>query len=239
MAGINLTSPSAMNTAVLIADSLLTTGGSSDSIATMTKVAGVPVKAALEIQSTTGGVLLPRMTNTQITALTPLVAGMVAFNSTAGTVTSYSGAEWIQFGAFASGSLTAAQINGMFAAPVTLLAATTANNIIVIKRIAIQASGISASNGGNVYLQYGVAAGSTATQATAPAAIPATFIQSAGTNTIIAQGLFGGATGTSIATASVANQPISITNLTAAFTASAAGLNWKIWYDVLVSTGGA
>ncbi len=99
MSGSNLVSPSATNSAVLIADSVATSGGSSDSIATFTKVGGLPVAAALEVQSTHGAILFPRMTTTEITALassaTAVTDGMVVYDTTAGALKVRQGGAWL------------------------------------------------------------------------------------------------------------------------------------------------
>lgn len=80
--GINLSSPTEIKAAVLIADTT-TQGSAIDVIPSMTQVNGVTVSAALEIQSTEGALLMPRMTTTQRDALVK-TPGMLMFNSTTG-----------------------------------------------------------------------------------------------------------------------------------------------------------
>jgi hypothetical protein len=56
---------------------------------------GAPAtSAALEVDSTTGALLLPRMTTAQRNALTA-VAGMLIYNSTTGVLEAYEGAAWV------------------------------------------------------------------------------------------------------------------------------------------------
>jgi len=238
MAGINLLAPSATNTAVLIADEIQTTGGSSDSIATMTEVGGGPVAAALEIPSTLGGLLLPRLSETQIAALSPVVPGMIAYDLTQAAVTSYNGTSWNVSGAFISVQLTAANVNAMYATPYIILPTSKVGQAYVVRRIAIEAFSCAAAGGGNVYLQYGNTAHGTASDVSDPAAIPAGLITAATHGVVVANSLFGGATGTILPYTTITNNDISITNDTAAFTGAAHGINVYVWYDVLTTIAG-
>jgi hypothetical protein len=88
---INLNAPATYTTAVLIADEVQTTGGSPDSITGGLSLEGadlLPVAAALEVQSTKGAILAPRMTTSQVTNLdsssSVTVDGMMLFDSTIG-----------------------------------------------------------------------------------------------------------------------------------------------------------
>lgn len=104
---INLISPSTSTTAVLIADTYTAPGGSSDAIPVMTQVSGVTVPAALEIQSTLGALLLPRMTSIQMNALTPPTDGMLIFNTDVKAMFQYSAGSWRQVAAGSgSGNVT-------------------------------------------------------------------------------------------------------------------------------------
>lgn len=237
MAGINLLAPSATNTAVLIADEIKTTGGSSDSIATMTEVGGVPVAAALEIQSTLGGLLLPRMTDVQLAALTPVVAGMLAYNSTQNAVTVFNGTSFNVSGGFTTLQLTAAQVNGMYATPVTILLTSNVGQAYVVRRIAVEAFSCAAAGGGGIYLQYGNTAHG-ANEINDPAAIPAGLVTAATHGVVVANSLFGGATGTILPYTTITNNDISITNATAAFTGALHGINVYVWYDILTAVAG-
>lgn len=82
---INLISPSCTTTAYLIADEIRGENGSVDSIPTISKDAdGNPYSIALEIQSTQGALLVPRMTAGDIGVLS-LCDGMVLYNATTDT----------------------------------------------------------------------------------------------------------------------------------------------------------
>lgn len=104
---INLISPSTSTTAVLIADTYTAPGGSSDAIPVMTQVSGVTVPAALEIQSTLGALLLPRMDSIHMNALTPPTDGMLIFNTDVRAMFQYSAGSWRQVAAGSgSGNVT-------------------------------------------------------------------------------------------------------------------------------------
>lgn len=128
-ANINLEPGQVFSSAVLIGD-LGQVGGvavvPTDSVPVMTTavVAGVTttVSAALEIQSTLGGLLLPRMTtaqrNTMTAAPNAIVNGMMIFNSDAvagGVVQAYENGIWVTLSNAAGGTFLAA--NGSAAAP--------------------------------------------------------------------------------------------------------------------------
>ena len=84
---LNTVSPTTYTTSVLIGDVI----NSSNSAPTMTTIGSPPVvvSACLELQSTLGAFLLPRMTSTQISAMPNLVSGMMVFNSTLGQYQTY------------------------------------------------------------------------------------------------------------------------------------------------------
>jgi len=94
MSGINLVSPTSFTSAVLIADTVAAPGGSNDSISTMTKSGGVTVSAALEIQSTTGALLVPRMTTTQRDAIVTPYNGMILYDTTTDLLNIRVGGAW-------------------------------------------------------------------------------------------------------------------------------------------------
>ena len=52
--------------------------------------------SVLDITSTTKGILLPRMTTTEINAISPLTEGLTAYNTTLNTMFFYNGTEWRQ-----------------------------------------------------------------------------------------------------------------------------------------------
>lgn len=63
-----------------------------------TEVNGVPVAATLELQSTIRAFLLPRMTNTEMNALAPVVDGMIIYNITNAAVYFRQAGAWIPEG---------------------------------------------------------------------------------------------------------------------------------------------
>ena len=92
---------------VLIGDfvnnSAATPAGSTNGIPTSTLSGGVPVSAQLELQSTSGSLLIMRMTTAQRNLLTKLVDGMMIFNKTTVTFQFYQGSAWVSLSAGAGG----------------------------------------------------------------------------------------------------------------------------------------
>lgn len=87
---LNTTSPTGFTTSVLIADTF-----PNDDIATMTTANGTVVSAALELQSTSGALLLPRLTAVQrdINTFIPN-NGMILYNNTTDELNAYVGGAW-------------------------------------------------------------------------------------------------------------------------------------------------
>jgi len=77
----------------LIANYTSLSGGTSD-IPNPTIVGGAPVSTVLELQSTTGAFLLPRMTSTQRDALVTITNGMMIYNTTTSLIQGYEGGSW-------------------------------------------------------------------------------------------------------------------------------------------------
>ncbi len=96
---LNKISPSVTTAAVLIVDEqLVYANGSNDAIPQMTKDGNnETVSAALEIQSTSGGLLIPRMTTAEMNALLPY-DGMMIYNTTDAAFYGYSGGLWAALG---------------------------------------------------------------------------------------------------------------------------------------------
>jgi hypothetical protein len=90
---INTISPSTSTTAVLIADSYVAPGGSQDSIPTMTKVGDETVSAALEVQSTEGGILFPRLSQDEIDDMV-VTNGIALYNVDDGVFNFYQNGGW-------------------------------------------------------------------------------------------------------------------------------------------------
>lgn len=84
---INLTSPTIVESAMLISDTL-TINGATDSFSGLTRANNAPVSAALEIKSTKGALLLPRLNDAEVAALNP-TPGMQIYNRQHGYVQLY------------------------------------------------------------------------------------------------------------------------------------------------------
>jgi hypothetical protein len=85
---INLLAPTETQAPVLIADPVTTAFGAAGSTAGLTKVGGRPVSVCLELQSTEGAFLLPRMTEDQRDALNA-TPGMQIYNLDAGVINTF------------------------------------------------------------------------------------------------------------------------------------------------------
>ncbi len=84
-------------------DSGTTPAGSAYNMPSPTLVATVPVSAQLELQSTTGALLIMRMTTTQRNALITLANGMMIYNTTTTTFQFYQNGSWVSLSAGAGG----------------------------------------------------------------------------------------------------------------------------------------
>jgi hypothetical protein len=156
--GINLIGPGAcFSTATLIADSVSTTGGSVDSTASLTQVNGVPVNAALEVQSTKGGFLMPRMTTAQRNALTTVVNGMLVFLTDQQSYSVYQNGLWQTSVSSVQGSISLANFLTIYDTPIQLLPPPGNGFAYVITRAGITYNYGSAqlTTGGAVVMQYG------------------------------------------------------------------------------------
>lgn len=232
---INLTSPAGFTSAVLIADTVATSGGSSDSVSAMTKVGGVAVSAALEIQSTLGGLLLPRMTTAQIAAIVTPTAGMQVFNTTTNAVNVYQNAGW-SVGLLQSitGTLTLAQFLATNSAPITLLAAPGAGLMYLVNQFTLQDVYGSAqlAGGGAVALYYAVAG---PTYVIGTNTIAAAALQAVTANTLF--GLTSAIVNTGVASANTANASLVLRNPTADFTVgTGATFRYNLIYTIVPST---
>lgn len=127
-------------------------------------------------------------------------------------------------------SLTAAQFNGMYAAPVSVLAAPGAGKLLLPQLILMEMDygGAAFASGGVVGFQYGNTAQLAGTIATTTEAA-ADFFQTA--DTVFK---FAGSTGnSSFILASLANSALHISNLTGAFTTGTSTFSGTIFYRVL------
>lgn len=129
-------------------------------------------------------------------------------------------------------SLSAAQFNGMYAAPVALVAASGANTLIVVDKIVLEMTFGSAdfAAGGPVAAQYGSTihgAGPLATNTEAAA----DFFAAASTSYV-----FGSATGNTVGAlpfSTTVNTGIFLSNTTAAFTTGDSTFTAKVWYKII------
>ncbi len=136
MAGLNNIAYTTLTTSTLIADVVQTTGASVDSIPLLSQdEGGNTVTAAVEIQSTTGGLLFPRMTNAQMLAIDVPLNGMEVFN------TDYD-AKFIYVNGWTPSALitntfilSSAQLKALHGTPITLLAAPGAGLMFVLKSV--------------------------------------------------------------------------------------------------------
>lgn len=232
--GINLISPTTFTTSVLIGDTGSVVGGPKDSTPSLTKVNGVPVNAALEVQSTTGGLVLPRMTTAQINAITTPVAGMMAYNSTLNSPVFYQNGAWGGLGGVASTvvNLTRANILAMHGAAVQILPAPGAGLAIIVKSFSlnyIYANATAYINGDVINLQYSNAAYNA--NLAASSTIAAAALTSANNTLSYASGA------ASINSASAINAPICLTNATVAFANGGANSNLAVtvWYSIVAT----
>jgi hypothetical protein len=126
-------------------------------------------------------------------------------------------------------AMTAAQFNGMYAAPFLLIAAPGANKMIVVKQAVLAMTFVAAqyANGGAVALQYdstvhgaGPAASATVAAATIDGYAASSDVGVAGADT-------SGASSTKV------NKGIYLSNATAAFDTGDGTWNVHIWYEVV------
>lgn len=219
---------------ILIADDLQssTTSGTTT---TKTQIVLTNSSCGLEMQSTTSGFVLPRMTTTQRNALTG-TAGMQVYNSTTGSVDTYQNAAWGSGVSVASGTLTATAITttggGIYTAPLSLIVAPGAGYMIFVHRWMLNYiyNTTAFAAGGNIFLQYnttGNAGGTAASSTIATALLTQVSNQVASTTGAVSN----------VASANTVNQPICITNATAVFTGGGAStVIYTIYYSILATS---
>lgn len=218
---INLISPTTFTTAVLIGDagpSVNTSqGGDFESPPFMTQANGSVVSAALEVQSTTGGFLLPRMTQAQINALPTPIDGLMVFNTTTQSVSFYNGTYNSNTLFNFTFPITSANILGMNANPVQILPPPGVGFMyqVYYASIEIFAGTTSYIQGGELHIQYGNTADGAGPTAT-DLFLPTLLTNSTASNNIsVAQNFFND--GDSIISTSVNNVGLYLTNDTLAF----------------------
>lgn len=139
---------------IIVSDDVQSSSGDTKTQTTLTNSS-----CGFELQSTTFGFVLPRMTTTQRNALTG-TAGMQVYNTTTGSVDTYGSTAWLGGTSYATGTLTQANLTGMYANPVQILPAPGANYIYAVDQFVMKTGYNTAAFtlGGNIYLQYGNAA---------------------------------------------------------------------------------
>lgn len=158
-------------TSVLIGDTVATTGSSQDGIPTLTTVNGNTVSAALEIQSTEGGFLPPRMTLAQMAAIDVPSTGMQVFVTDNNSTYVYTGAAWAPQNVISTSfTLSAAQLKALRGTPVTLLAAPGAGLAYIPKSVVYEYNFLTTAftipDVGNFVINQGAVAINTAFAAT-------------------------------------------------------------------------
>jgi hypothetical protein len=187
---INLITPSVTPTACLIGDSG-SAPGVSDSSAQLTTVNNVPISAALEVQSTLGGFVPPRMTTAQINAIATPCVGMQVYDNTIGVSKTYK--SYVGFPAssnffavtnsWITVSLTATQIYGM-RTPFQLAPPPGVGFFYYVNSWAVLGIGgsVSFTGGGTLFLEYeaGVEAAASISGTTLTDPLNNTYFQAAG-----------------------------------------------------------
>lgn len=202
-----------------------------------TKVGGDKVYSCIETQSTTrADIFMKPKTDAQINAILNPSLGMMAVSSDSGKLVVREAAAWSPVNAitgvrYAKVNLTTAQIQGMSAAPVVLLAApgATATYIVHGMKFTIAYAGALFTGGGIINAQYGLAAlgaGEDATNAFAATFLTTTaankFFYVTGNDTVALTG------------AGTLNQPIALTNGSAPFAGGGTSTGVaEVWYSIV------
>lgn len=76
-------------------------------------VSSVAASAVFQVDETTRGVLIPRMTTTQRDAISSPAASLLIYNTTTSAYNAYIGGGWVALSSFATGSMTSAQLAAM------------------------------------------------------------------------------------------------------------------------------
>lgn len=202
----------------------------------MTKVGGVRVKAAFEIQSTEGGFLPPRMTTAERVALNPIVDGLQVFDTDEEDFFTVKGGDWSQQSPsegmlFASGALDRANFIAMHTIPKTILPAPGLGlmNIVHGFKLTFIYTALF-TDGGPIYLQYGVSPGATAKLAPAAPDIDEDLLKTTTAN----QASYVSGLLTEVRTDLMDNQPITITNSGLVFNGGVgSSVEWAVWYSIV------
>lgn len=234
---LNTTSPTTFTSAVLIGDTV-----NNDAPPTMTTVGNPaqPVSAALEIKSTSGGLLIPRMTTAQRLALTNLPTnGMLVYDVNIGSFMFLGGGVWTISPSgdvveqHVAAVLTQSSVQGMFAAPVQILTPPGAGLINIVTRATLvnDFQTTAFAGGGPVILQYGNTVNGGGTNALS-GTVAASFVNGGALQTINVYG-----STTALAASATLNASLYLSNQTGAFTGGSgtSELIVDVWYTTIVT----
>ncbi len=229
---INTTSPSQTTGMVVAEATTVASGGSPDGMNALTVIGGLSVAALLEVRGTHGALLIPRLTSTQIAALlasttTETCGGMMLYNSTLKSFGFMSGAEtqFSQMPQMATVSLTTAQLLALNATPISLVAATGANTMIVVDRVCLQYTYLTTAFTvpGGAQFTFTIGGIAAATQVAAAGLVDQTV------NKIITSQ--GGLAVNTVST--LTNAPLLLTNTIGALTNGLGSMTATVWYTVI------
>lgn len=222
---MSITAPTVFTTSVLVADDVFTDGPPPAEVTTTTAACG------LELQSTSTALCVSRMTQAEINALQTagtLTNGMIWYNTTTNSLNSYSNGS-IGFSAQSETvTITSAQLLALHATPITLIAAPGAGQMILLQQASMEyvfnTTAYTVPVGANLRLLInGVTVGTD---------IAATGLLDQVANTIGYARAANQTTG--IATATLANQPLTITNTNATeFTLGDGTLVVNVLYNII------
>lgn len=238
---IDLNAPSTSINPCISGDTTQVTGGSPDSAPSgLTKVGANPIQTCHEFQSSYP-LTLPRVTSAALSALTVTVNGMSAYDSTYAAQKTLSNSVWALEGQqLAVVSLNRASVQGMFAAPVVIMAAPGAGKTIRVHKAMLvnnYSNATQFTNGGAIRLQYGATIEGLGTNVLS-ATIPATFLT---TNAAVSFYELASATGyTGAVVTGISNLGVYLSNATAAFATGGADttLVAYVWYSLITSNAG-
>jgi hypothetical protein len=189
------------------------------------------VSAALEVQSTSGAFLLPRMTTAQINALPTPTNGMSVYDTTVNGMRNYTNGAWANTLAsnFIRIELSSANIIGMFGAPIQVLPAPGVGfaYLVDVYTFNLIAGGTAYTGGGTVSLQYGITGGLAAPLASG---LQATVVRSAASSLSYGSGNAGNA-GNVITNYN--NGVVSISNQAAAFATGNGTAILTVYYSII------
>ena len=230
----NFSNPTTYSSPILVGNLAQAPGGSVDALPTPTLVGGVPTSSIIELQSTTAGFTPPRMTTTQKLAIVTPTNGMVVFDTTLQVLSVYQNGGWSVGGnpLVATGNLTAAQINGMYAAPIPLVSAPGAGFGLIADSIYLEGvwGTVAFAAGAAIALQYASTvhgAGTNALSTTVPATFLTTFAANQYTTVISADIAV-------VASANFTNVGLYLSNITQAFTTgTGCSVNYAVTYRIV------